>query len=202
MKIYFDGCSMTRGGLFLGKNWETDRWSKILCDELGAEEYNYADGGGSNQRILRQLTTHNIKDYDLAIIQLTMPERLEYHDGNIFQKISPSISQNSKKIYNLNWFWNTYYKQVYHDAYGDSMEKMVYESVKCICAVNKVPLVLMSGWHDTKLSYDLMITSKIFDGKYDPVGGTRPPYDAHPDLLSQPFIADDIINFINTTSVL
>ena len=114
MKIYFDGCSMTRGGLFLGKNWETDRWSKILCDKLGAEEYNYADGGGSNQRILRQLTTHNIKDYDLAIIQLTMPERLEYHDGNIFQKISPSISLNSKKINNLNWFWNTYYLSLIH----------------------------------------------------------------------------------------
>ena len=43
MKIYFDGCSMTRGGLFLSENWQTDRWSKILCDKLGAEEYNFAD---------------------------------------------------------------------------------------------------------------------------------------------------------------
>ena len=202
MKIYFDGCSQTRGGLFLGKNWKADRWSKILCDKLGAEEYNYADGGGSNQRILRQLTTHNIKDYDLAIIQLTYPERLEFHDGNIFQRISPSISMHSKKINNLNWFWNTYYKQVYNDAYGDAMEKMVYESVKCICAVNKVPLVLTSCWYDTKLSYDLMIVSKIFNGKYDPVGGTRPPLDPHPSLESQSIIADDIINFINITSVL
>ena len=77
MKIYFDGCSMTSGGIFLGENWKTDRWSKILCDRLGAEEYNYAHGGGSNQRILRQLTTiHNIDDYDLAIIQMTYPERI------------------------------------------------------------------------------------------------------------------------------
>lgn len=194
---------MTRGGLFLSKNWQTDRWSKILCDKLGAEEYNFADGGGSNQRILRQLTTvYNIDDYDLAIIQLTMPERTEYHDGKIFQKMSPSMAEFSKKIGNLNWFWNMYYKNVYHDPYGDSMERMVYESIKSIFQVKKIPLILLSAWHDTKLSYDLMITSKIFGGKYDPVGGTRPPLDPHPNLESQPIIADDIYKFINITSVL
>jgi len=81
MKIYFDGCSWTAGAEL--ENKEEERFSKLLCNELGAEETNLAISGGSNDRIVRNLLVeHNIEDYDLAVIQMTFPVRTEfYHYG-------------------------------------------------------------------------------------------------------------------------
>tara|TARA_B100001057_G_scaffold365594_1_gene368725 strand:- start:10 stop:690 length:681 start_codon:yes stop_codon:yes gene_type:complete len=79
MKIYFDGCSWTEGAEL--ENQEEERFSKVLCNELGAEEYNFAVCGGSNYRIVRNLLVqNNIEDYDLAVIQMTFPTRTEYYD--------------------------------------------------------------------------------------------------------------------------
>tara|TARA_Y100001937_G_C7036548_1_gene292661 strand:- start:27 stop:713 length:687 start_codon:yes stop_codon:yes gene_type:complete len=77
MKIYFDGCSWTEGSEL--KNPEEERYSKIICNKLGAEEYNLGKGGGSNDRIIRNLMVENdIEEYDMAIIQMTFPARTEY----------------------------------------------------------------------------------------------------------------------------
>ena len=63
MKIYFDGCSWTRGAEL--QNPEEERYSKLLCNELGAEETNLAVSGGSNDRIVRNLLVeNNIEDYE------------------------------------------------------------------------------------------------------------------------------------------
>ena len=92
MKIYFDGCSWTKGAeleneIEEGFSKVDDRkmlqnrlrFSKLLCNELGAEEYNFAVSGGSNDRIVRNLLVeHNIEDYDLAVIQMTFPVRTEF----------------------------------------------------------------------------------------------------------------------------
>ena len=92
MKIYFDGCSWTKGAeleneIVEGFSKVDDRkmlqnrlrFSKLLCNELGAEEYNFAVSGGSNDRIVRNLLVeHNIEDYDLAVIQMTFPVRTEF----------------------------------------------------------------------------------------------------------------------------
>lgn len=79
MKIYFDGCSRTWGGEL--DNREQDRFSALVCKELGAEEYNISKSMASNERIARQLIIDNdIKDYDAAIIQMTFPSRTEYYD--------------------------------------------------------------------------------------------------------------------------
>ena len=94
MKIYFDGCSWTKGAeleneIVEGFSKVDDRkmlqnrlrFSKLLCDELGAEEYNFAVSGGSNDRIVRNLLVeHNIEDYDLAVIQMTFPVRTEFYN--------------------------------------------------------------------------------------------------------------------------
>ena len=79
MKIYFDGCSWTKG-LELN-NPEEERYSKLVCDEVGAEETNFAMHGGSNDRIIRNLIVeNNIEEYDYAVIQMTFPARTEYLD--------------------------------------------------------------------------------------------------------------------------
>ena len=79
MKIYFDGCSWTKGVEL--NNPEEERYSKLVCDEVGAEETNFAMGGGSNDRIIRNLVVeNNIEEYDYAVIQMTFPARTEYLD--------------------------------------------------------------------------------------------------------------------------
>ena len=88
MKIYFDGCSYTRGDEL--DNPEEERFSKIICDELGAEETNLALSGGSNDRIIRNLLVeNNIEEYDYAVIQMTFPTRTEYWDSK-WRRINPS----------------------------------------------------------------------------------------------------------------
>jgi len=92
MKIYFDGCSWTRGAEL--ENPEEERFSKLLCNEFDAEEVNLAINGGSNDRIVRNLLVeNNIEDYDLAVIQMTFPVRTE------FFKDTPST-----KFPNGKWF--------------------------------------------------------------------------------------------------
>ena len=46
MKIYFDGCSWTEGAEL--SQPQEERYSKLICDKLGAEETNLALGGGGN----------------------------------------------------------------------------------------------------------------------------------------------------------
>ena len=53
MKIYFDGCSWTWGAEL--EDPYQSRFSKIISDKLGAEEYNISKRGASNHRIVRQL---------------------------------------------------------------------------------------------------------------------------------------------------
>ena len=80
MKIYFDGCSWAAGDN-LEKKYE-ERFSRLVSQEFGAEEYNFALSGGSNDRIVRNLLVeNNIEDYDLAVIQMTFPARTEYYGG-------------------------------------------------------------------------------------------------------------------------
>ena len=66
MRIYFDGCSWTKGEEL--ENQEKERYSKLICDELGAEETNLAIKGGSNDRIVRNLLVENqIEQFDWAV---------------------------------------------------------------------------------------------------------------------------------------
>ena len=213
MKIYFDGCSMTKGFGYLGDNYEDVRWSKLLCNKLNAEEYNVSKSGGSNQRILRNLAREYFDEqFDMAVIQLTFISRTEYHDGSNFVPINSHVKREpdgSYKIENTTrnfihehkrWggkrlkngsyspFWGNYYTNVYNDEFGNAMEETVYNSVKSICKAKNIPLVMLSCFKNTKLNYDIMITPD----KYEAVSKNNP----HPNAESQILIADDIYNFL------
>tara|TARA_B100001057_G_scaffold339504_1_gene340305 strand:+ start:255 stop:884 length:630 start_codon:yes stop_codon:yes gene_type:complete len=209
MKIYFDGCSMSAGGKWLGENYKDVRWSKLLCDKLGAEEYNISRCGGSNQRILRNLSTTYYKDeYDLAIIQLTFPSRTEYWDGEKFKQINSHVVRKRDGSYHVHkkginglkrqvrnkdnggssLFWETYFNRIYDDKYGIAIEEMVHNSIRSIFKSKKIPLIMLSCFRTTKLSYDIMILPE----NYDPVSESN----GHPNLDSQKIIADDIYNLL------
>ena len=102
MKIYFDGCSWTKGGNLNNKLEE--RFSRLVSDHFGAEETNLASSGGSNDKIIRNLIVEsNIEEYDLAVIQMTYPARTEYYSGIPRQKkvfLSGWISVNPSYHFN------------------------------------------------------------------------------------------------------
>ena len=200
MKIYFDGASTTEGRYLATKHgvvdWKEKRWTGILANKLGAEQYNFAIGGGSNQRILRNITTeHDISDYDLAVILMSREYRTEFFWNVEYIPVSPN-----KKEYGtpeISKFWECYYKTILDEQYAMKYDEVIYKSIRAICAVNNVPLVLMSDSKKTKLPFDIRILSKAYE-HYQPLRDK----DNHPTLDAHSKIADDIINFINITSVL
>ena len=67
MKIYFDGCSHTWGSELSDLD---SRYSNIICNHYGAEEYNIAERGGSDKRMVRNLLEHDLTQYDMFVIRI------------------------------------------------------------------------------------------------------------------------------------
>lgn len=118
--IYFNGCSFVNG--FELKNKFKDRFSNLVCEELGQEEDNDAKVGGSNCRIWRTTMNHCLTNkYDCAIIVWTGVNRMEYlqagenKSGNIF-KPSNDIQVPRWRATN----WKTY---ALRHAHGDQIDK-------------------------------------------------------------------------------
>ena len=170
MKIYFDGCSWTEGAEL--KNPEEERYSKIICNKLGAEEYNLGKGGGSNDRIIRNLVVeNNIGEYDLAVIQMTFPARTEYYNDR-WIRVNPRHNYNKwlhgeggdirrlgEKFIDHNDFWKYYYTDVTNKKYFDVREKIQYETIKNCC---KIPLVLctINKWSKIGMKIDFPALKK------------------------------------------
>ena len=77
-RVYFDGCSWTRGAEL--EHPEEERYSRLLSEHFDFDELNLGKSGGSNDRIVRNLIAeNNIVTYDLAIIQMTLPARTEFY---------------------------------------------------------------------------------------------------------------------------
>ena len=76
MKIYFDGCSNTVGSEL--KDPLNTRFSKLVCNHFNAEEYNIGKVSGSDRRMARNLFEHDLREYDMFVIELTQIAWSEY----------------------------------------------------------------------------------------------------------------------------
>tara|TARA_B100000927_G_scaffold112019_1_gene90410 strand:- start:189 stop:857 length:669 start_codon:yes stop_codon:yes gene_type:complete len=183
MQIYFDGCSNTRCQGYMGNDTTKPskeqrdylylRWSKKICDELGAEEYNFADSGASNHRILRNLAQvqyKGLKYFDLIVIQMTFPHRFEWYDNdrNNWRRISIEKYNTlgyrgtnilrKKENDTFTEFWRSYYESgMYSEDYGRVHEEICFNSIKSICKANNLPLILLSCNNKTELDFDYII---------------------------------------------
>ena len=181
MKIYFDGCSWTWGAEL--KDPYQSRYSKIVSDKLGAEEYNISKPGASNARMVRQLLVDHkdLSEFDLVVIQMTYPQRMEYYDKdmkkflqnrNWSQTAKLSINQlrevrwckdqrklllNNTVLDNKDKAWLDYYRYIYEDEYGDTYDDMYATAIRSYCKANSVPLILATTKKKkhSKLSYDV-----------------------------------------------
>ena len=192
MKIYFDGDSWTYGGE-LDKNYrESLRYSRLVSEKLGAEEYNFSQCGISNYRIVRRLLLdHDISEYDVAIIQMTYPERTEYYNTKwksisivdtplVHYHLLPPWEKKKKFLEKKgidHKFWTHYYKEIYSEHYGYTYEKIHAITIRSHCQANNVPLILMTN-------NNLFAENKNFDlelekPKYPKTKGGHPTEEGH-----------------------
>ena len=209
MKIYFDGCSWTEGAEL--ENPEEERYSKLFCNELGAEEINLAKSGGSNDRIVRNLLVeNNIEDYDLAVVQMTYPVRTEFfkekkekwikqngwlgkydnwvrvnpkHNYNKWlHGLDGNISRLGEKFEDHNDFWKYFYIHVTNEKYFEIKEKIHFQTIKNHCEVKKVHLILLTiNQWTTTSAYQLNVPT------------LKRHHYGHPTKESHRLIADDLV---------
>lgn len=190
MKIYFDGDSWTKGNDLDEDIKYTSRFSALVSKELGAEEYNISKSGRSNHRIVRHLLIENdISKYDLAIIQMSFPNRTEFFDsrikpGRTVGKWS-SVSFTDIKVHTD--FWKQYYKEIYNETYGSTYEQIFATTIRDHCKVNNVKLLLLSNNYNTDVDFDLQLQVPRY-----PQGKKL-----HPNEIGHRLIADDILRLIN-----
>ena len=133
MKVYFDGASWARG---VQKRIAVpeESYAHHFCKTIGCEYDNVSTKGGSNMKVVRHLLTeYNISDYDLAIFQFSQPTRLEW------------VKDGEWKVHNVNHrhiFWDYYYKNIYTDLYGHTLEKIHFETVRNTCNAYNIPCII------------------------------------------------------------
>ena len=156
MKIYFDGCSHTWGaGL---ETPELSRYSKIVSDHFGAEEYNIAQRGGSDKRVLRNLLETDLEEYDCIIVQLTCMNRTEFFDDDNKEWVQINL-EGFKKGYQLpssrlssgrlsetkNRFWNSYWRDIYTEDLGRINQMTIGHAMKNLLKDKKHLIIGISG---------------------------------------------------------
>ena len=115
MDILFVGCSITWGDEL--KDRLNTRYSKLICDALGANETNIAECGMSNDWIARRTVEETRKKkYDRVYVQLTVPPRLEFFNKDGPCKFTPQIVKQKEKSYYIEGRW--YYKMIYNMYHG------------------------------------------------------------------------------------
>ena len=185
MKIYFDGCSHTWGSELTDLN---SRYSKIISNNYDAEEYNIAERGGSDKRMVRNLLEHDLTQYDMFVIQMTGKNRTEYyHDGKwkkvnwntIFYKVDYKGNESVPKEIKQTWY--DYYTLIHTEELADSNQLLYYTVIKGL--IEHKPHVIIGIDNSDKLPLNFSYNKNLPRAK----GG-------HPSELGHNKIASDIIN--------
>ena len=205
MKIYFDGDSFTKGTELVNK--ERDRFSRLICNSLGAEEYNIAKGGSSNLAITRRLIVENdISQYDYAIINMTMAMRFEFYDGEKYVSIRPPSKIRGKhgshllkklETFDVIEWMRKFYSDIYHDKLGNDYECMLYNCIRNHCKVHNVPLILTTNrtFGRKYRNLESLVDFHLNLDKYPKMG------EGHPSKKGHEMIASDILDIINSENL-
>tara|TARA_R100001463_G_scaffold37321_2_gene80169 strand:+ start:698 stop:1276 length:579 start_codon:yes stop_codon:yes gene_type:complete len=160
MKIYFDGCAKTYGAAV--QHNIKQRYSTLLCDKLGAEEYNIAIAGNSNRRIVKNLIENDLSKYDLFVIQMTK----RYRSPKELISLCYLEHYNLKNLYKSRGFqnrhllseeekqqWENYYNKIYKDKMGIIDEKISFHAIKSLLK-NKKHVIIFMGNHECDVPVD------------------------------------------------
>ena len=208
MKIYFDGTSWTAGDCL--ENPFESRFSKLICDYFGAEEYNIATSGGCNRAIARNILKHDLDNYDIVVIQMVNHNRTEWFDEDKkkFRQVKTSLPSSFSK--ELKEYWTKYYEKIYHKKYGITDEKIYYNLLREILRDKKHTIVTCA--RESFVPFDMDISLDLYDNKkrhaIHKQWGDSPPYPRlknylttgnHPNELGHKIIAQMLINYLDKT---
>ena len=161
MKIAFAGCSFTWGDEL--ENPEEQRFSRLVCNKLGAEEINVSRCGWSNDLILHKFLKYCTSTEgafqgcgkpDVAVIQWTTISRWQIWDDSqndwesiIIQMAGKKLPPKTKNVRNNPKRWNAfmYYRHVYSDQHGiENYWKNIYLAEQ-YCKDNDIKLIMMNN---------------------------------------------------------
>jgi|TARA_B100000424_G_scaffold251189_1_gene226477 hypothetical protein len=196
MKIYFDGCSHTWGSE-LDNNIQS-RYSNLVCNHFGAEEYNIAERGGSDHRLTRNLLEHDLSQYDMFVIQMTYKRRNEYfYDGGwkktnwniIFDKVDFKLHNGHNITYKhppseVKEVWYGYYTKLHSDVLADSNQLIYYNVIKGL--IEHKPHAIIGIDNSDKLPLDFSYQKNNLPRR----GG------GHPSEKGHKIIANDVISLL------
>ena len=178
MKFYFDGCSWTYGGGLEEHSHSLDcRWSKLVSNHFGAEEFNIAEGGASLSTVIRHLFTgkyrqleFDVKAFDAFVIELPFFQREEYYS-------EPSHSWRRHKP---DWALSKKYLNLKDKIYRFTIRSFIAELGKPLVLIYSSPQIY-------SMDYDLFFSKGY---KYARLSK------GHPNPLGHRQIADDIIKVL------
>ena len=184
-KIYFNGCSWTWGSLL--DNPHAQRYSKLLCNELRAEECNFAIPGGSTRRVARHMIGHDMSQYALIIVQMTYNQRTEFYQDNEWKKVKiPMRWRNPEDLIKYEDFWDRYYRDIYSEKYGSIDEHVYYNFFRSF--LKDKPHIIMKVGDRGKGKERLFSSDPVSGLDYDirlpecPVGKSHPDAQGHRDI--------------------
>jgi len=208
MKILFTGSSFTIGGEL--ENPEEERFSRLVCNKLGAEEINVSRSGMSNDLIL-----HNFLKFsttcgkpDVAVIQ--------WNHICIWQMWDDSINDwatlNIKNKCQLKLNAARYFRNVYTDQHGiENYWKNVYLTER-YCKDNDIKLIMMNVKYEKPVvDYVSPYQSLCETGEIPFIKGGMLPYSnkmkpdelkeywmekLHPNIKGHQLIADHLIKLL------
>ena len=169
MKIFSNGSSFAYG-----------KYPEYVAKELNAELENIAMPGYANHSIWRRTLEYDAKNYDLALIQLTTPSRLEFYRGKQWIEVSAQLSHPELSEYDKR-YWKFYYENIYNDKMGDVDEDMAITGIRDHFAVAKIPCIIVTSEKYTRSKkFDINLWDTNF-----PLDNTRHPSDIGHRIISK-----------------
>jgi hypothetical protein len=204
LKIIFVGCSFT-WGLELGERREEQRFSRLVCDELGAEEINISRCGWSNDMILHNFLKQ--PKADVAVIQWSSISRWQVWNDNSNEWELLLANEKIKRDKDSYMKGNMFYRYIYNFRMGiESFWKNVYIAEQ-YCKENNIKLIGINKSNDILKTYTSQYEhlcnykAKFIKGNIIPVPKENTPEwyeywmkDVHPSPKGHRKIADYIIN--------
>lgn len=204
MKIYFDGGSIPYGADL--KDNVNSRFSKLVCDNLKAEEYNIAKRNGGCRRVVRNLIDHDLSKYDMFVIDMPPLTRTEYYSK---KKQWITVNYNAMRFaerseIEIKNSWIDFVKHIYSDKMGQQEQVMHYTIVKGLLT-NKPHITL--GFDQSvsngvivpvDIKYTMVSKLKQFMGRSLRVDNNIPKgYRGHPSEEGHRYVAEDIIEWFS-----